>query len=332
MPNNALGLLTAFGTAEESTYGTAVAPDAWIEILTDGLELRPVTLNSEGLRSGTITGRRGSRRARTRRDAGGTVTMEVPTTGFGRILKHIIGGTPTIAQQGGTAAYLQTHVFGSNIGKSLTMQTQRRDPANALVQQFTNVGCKILAAEFSVSNDSILQCSLDIDARDQNVSTAAGTPSYPNNAVFNWTQGAITLAGVALAKVTNATWRIERPQKTDSFYLGSSGLKGEPVENGFPMITGSLTVEFDSDAKTKIYDAFAADTALALVLTFTGANIASTFDRKLVFTIPEIHLLGETPKVSGTDVVVVNPNFEANYDGTNAFVTATYQSTDTTIT
>jgi hypothetical protein len=332
VPNSATGLLAAFGTAEETVYGTAVAPDKWVEILTDGIELRPVTLQSEGLYAGTITGRRGSRRARTRRDAGGQLTMEVPTTGFGRFLKHIVGGTPSIAQQGGTAAWLQTHVYGSVAGKSLTMQGHRRDGANALVQQFTRVGCKIPEAEFSINKDSILQCAMTVDARDENVSTAAGTPSYSNNAVFTWTQGAISLGGTPLAKVTDAKWKFTRPMKTDGYYLGSAGLKSEPTENAKPSITGSLALEFDSTGKTAIYDPFVLDSALSLVLTFTGANIAGAYYYNLTFTFPEIHLLGETPKIGGPDVAMMNPNFEAASDSGGNFCTVNYQSTDTAIT
>ncbi|MGH9225703.1 MAG: phage tail tube protein [Acidimicrobiales bacterium] len=331
MPNSATGLVSALGFAEETVYGTAVAPSRWMEFLSESIELRPVTLQSNGLRAGALNLRRGSRRARTRRDAGGSLSIEVPTTGFGLVLKHLMGGTPVVAQQGGTTAWLQTHALGSAAGKSLTIQKQLRDSANALVQQFTTVGAKVLTGELKITADQILTCDLEVDGRDMNVSTAAGSASYPANNVFNFTQGTLTVGGATLAKVTDASVKLERPQSTDGFYLGSAGLKSEPVENDYPMVTGTLACEFDSDIKTAVYDRFAADTAAALVLTFTGAVISGAFSQQLVVTVPDMRFTGETPKVGGPDLVLLNAPWEAAWDGTSPGMTVTYQSTDVAV-
>lgn len=330
MPNTGVGLLTTFGCAEETVYGTSVAPDRWFEITTEALERKNTILRSNGLRSGAIHSRRSSRRVVSAQQGGGTFTMEVPTSGFGRLLKHALGGTPTVVQQGGTPAYLQTHAMGSNAGKSLTVQKVIRDGANAVVQQFTHVGAKVLSVEFSISVDQLLLATVTLDGRKEEISTAVAAPTYPSNKPFHFGQvNVLTLAGAAVAKVTNATIKIDRPQKTDGFYLGGAGLKSEPTENDFPMISGSLTAEFDSANKTALYDAFAADTALALVLTFTGAQISGIYNEFISFSIPAIHLGGETPKLGGPGVVSVTVPFEAGWDGTNADMTVTYQSVDT---
>lgn len=330
MPNTGVGLLTTFGCAEEVTYGTAVAPDRWFEITSEALERKNTVIQSNGLRSGAIHSRRSSRRVVAAQQGGGSFTMEVPTSGFGRLLKHAMGGTPVVAQQGGTTAYLQTHALGSNAGKSLTAQKVIRDGANAVVQQFTQVGVKVLSVEFSISVDQLLLATFTVDGRSENVSTAVAAPSYASNKPFHFGQvNVLTLAGTPVAKVTDATWKLDRPQRTDGFYLGSAGLKSEPIENDFPMVTGSLTAEFDSANKTALYDAFAADAALALVLTFEGATISGIYKETISFSIPAIHLIGETPKVSGPGAVAVTVPFEGAWDGTNPDMTVLYTSTDT---
>ena len=330
MPNTAVGLLTSLGCAEEVTYGTPVTPDRWFEITSEALERKNNIIQSNGLRSGAIHTRRSSRRVVAAQWAEGPFTMEVPTSGFGRLLKHLMGGTPTVVQQGATPAWLQTHAFSSNAGKSLTLQKVLRDGANNVIQQFTHVGSKILAVEFSISVDQLLLATFTTDGRQENTSTAAAAATYPSNKPFHFGQvAALTLAGGAVAKVTDATIRIERPQRTDGFYLGSAGLKSEPTENDFPLISGSITAEFDSANKTALYDTFAADTAAALFLNFEGATISGAFKEGIGFSLPAIHLTGETPKVGGPGAVTMTVPFEGAWDGTNADMAVTYMSVDT---
>lgn len=331
MPNSAVGLTTAFGCAEESTYGTPVAPDRWFEILSESLERQQTITTSSGLRSGTRNLRRGSRRALTQHWASGTVEMEVPTLGFGRILKHALGGTPTIAQQGATTAYLQTHTMGSLAGKMLTLQKQMRDESNGLVQQLTYSGSKITSFGMSCGVGEILTASIDFDSRDVDKTTAAGSPSYPTtNAVYHYAQGTVYVAGSSVAKVTQCDFTLDNNLKTDSYFLGTSGLKGEPFANDFPELTGSISIEFDSIATA--YDRFAADTEFEIRLEFVSTALAGAgFPYALKVTIPGGHFTGGTPTVGGPDVVVPDVPFEAAYDGTNPGLTITYMSIDTAV-
>lgn len=332
MANTAVGLLTSLGTAEEVTYGTAVTPDRWYEIVSEGLERQNNVIQSNGLRSGAIRTRRSSRRVVASEWAQGPITIEVPTSGFGRLLKHALGGTPTIVQEGATPAYRQTHAFGTNATRSLTLQKVLRDGANATVQQFTYPGTKITSAEFSISVDQLLLATFETDSRREELTTGVAAPTYTSNKPFHFKQAVtLTLAGAAAVKVTDATIRVERAQKTDNFYLGSTGLKSEPTENDFPTITGSLTAEFDGDNKTRLYDVFAADTGVAFVLTFEGDTISGTFKETISFSIPKIHLTGETPKVGGPGAVTITSPFEGAWDGTAADMTISYTSTDTAV-
>lgn len=306
MPGSAVGLQTVLGIKEEVTYGTAVTPDAFFEILSESLERRNKTLMSNGLRGGTRNLRRGSRRVQSGHDGGGTVTMEVPTTTFGPWLKHLLGAVT------GT-----TYSMGSLLGKGLTIQKQVRDAAGVEVESFTFKGCKILSGEFSISVDQILQAAFEIDAQDVVTATAAAAASYSNVSLYHFGQATLNVDGSPVANVLDATVRVENPLNTDRYYLGALGLKKEPIDNDFPSVTGTLTAEFDSPAT--FYDRFAADAAAELVLEFNG-DAAEV----MTITVPDVRFTGGTPTVSGPEVIATSVPFEGQYDGTNPGITIEY--------
>lgn len=259
----------------------------------------------------------------------GDIVMEVANKGFGRWFKHLLGGTATIAQQAATAAYLQTHTLGTLAGKSMTVQ-KGIEEADGTVKPFTFHGCKILSGVFSITVDQILQLTVSLDAEDVDTSTGLASASYASGLKqFHFKQGTLKVAGSSVASVLSAEVGITNNLKTDRFYLGSAGLKKEPQDNDFPEIAGTLSAEFID--QTVFYDRFVSDASVALVLEFVGDNIASTYDELVRITVPEIRFEGETPKVGGPDVVVMDVPWSGHYDGTNAGVKVEYMSTDTAV-
>lgn len=326
MPGSGLG--AQIGVKAETTYGTPVTVDRFYEFVSESLERQNNVIQSAGLRAGSRNMRRGSRRVLATRQGGGDVVMEVATTGFGLWFNHMLGGTPSIAQQEATDAYLQTHAMGALAGKSLTVQ-KGVPQTDETSKPFTFHGCKIPSWQLQITKDGILQLTVTLDAEDVATDVALASPSYAATKVFHFGQGALTVDAVAVAAVTGATIAGDNKLKTDRYYLGNSGLKKEPLENDFPEITGTLDAEFVSQAT--FYDRFSADSAAALVLSFVGDTIEGAYDEELTITIPEVHFLGDTPKVSGPDVIVQAVPFEGAFDGTNAGITIEYQSSDTAI-
>lgn len=328
MPN-AIGLTTAIMTGVETTYGTPVVTDRGMEFISEGLERKNEVLASNSLRSGVPNLRRGARRVVTARWGEGPLTIEGVTNGLGRIFSHALGGTSTIAQQGATTAYLQTHSLGSVLGKSLTIQKQLRDESNAVVSAFTFHGCKLPKIEFSIDKKGKLMITLNVDSEDVDTTTAASAPTYPAAKTFHYRQGALTMDAVAVATVQQATFGIDRKMDTDRFHLGNAGVKAEPLTNDFPDVTGTLNAEFQD---LTLYNKFANDTAASLVLTFTGDVISGAFNEFLRITVPEVRFTGETPKVGGPGLVMNNAPFEgqANAAG-EAGIKVELQSTDTAI-
>lgn len=319
------GLNTQLGTGEEVTYGTPVTVTKFYEINSESLDYQKTVLQSSGLRAGARQLRR--RGSVVTRSAGGNITLEVVTVGMGRWFKHCLGGTPTSVQQGGTTAYLQTFSLG-NLPTGLTVQ-KGVEEATGTVKPFTFHGGKVTSWELACAVGDIVTLSLDMDFEDVDTSTALATASYPTISQFDFTQGTLSVEGSEVANVTGATIGGTNNLKTDSFYLGTSGLKGEPVDNDFPSIQGSLSAEFVSQAA--LVDRFLNDTAASLVLTFTGAVISGAYNYSLVITVPEVRFTGQLPQVGGPDVVVLDVPFDGHYDGSSAGITIEYTTTDTAV-
>lgn len=325
---SAVGLTTRLCTGVESVYGTPVVCDRFMEFDSESLERKNEIMRSSALGSGSLHLRRGSRSVVSARQVSGDITMECVTNGMGRHFRNLMGGTPTIAQQGGTTAYLQTHTLGSLLGKSLAIQKQLRDESDVVVAAFTNHGCKYISGEFSIDKKGKLMLTVTVDGEDVDTVTAAASPSLTATKTFHYRQGALSIAGVPAALVQSAGIKVDRKMDTDRFHLGNAGVKAEPLVNDFPEITGTVSAEF---AALTYYDLFANDTPASLGLVFEGDTISGIYKENLTIVLPEIRLTGETPKVGGPGLVIVNHPFEAQWDGAAADMTLTYTSTDTAI-
>jgi hypothetical protein len=325
---SAVGLTTRLCTGVETTYGTPVVCDRFLEFDSESLERKNEIIRSSALGSGRLGLRRGSRSVVSSRHGEGSIDMEVVTNGMGRLFRNFMGGTPTITQQGATAAWKQVHTLGSLAGKSLTIQKQLRDEADVVVGAHTYHGCKFVSAEFKIDKKGKLLLTLTVDAEDEDTGTAAAAPSLTATKVFHYRQGSLLIGGSGAGNIQSASVKVDRKMDTDRYHLGNAGVKKEPLVNDFVDITGNLSAEF---ADLTNYNRFVNDTPAALKLEFVGDLIASTFFETLTIDIAEIRLTGETPKVGGPGLVLVNHPWEAQWDGSSADMVVSYTSTDLAI-
>lgn len=325
----ASGLGSSLGVGVESTTGTAVSLTRWLEYNSESLHLEKNIVQGAGLRGGGLYAR-SSRRAYTTRTAGGDVELDCATRGLGPILQQIMGGTSTSALVSGSA-YQQVHQPGSLVNRSLTVQKLVPNSAGTLVP-FTYRGSKITDFEFACEVGGILTLSVTFDSWDETTATAAGTPSYTASDVFHFAQGTLTLGGTAstasnvvsitggttVASVKGITVGGSNPLATERFFLGSAGIKAEQVENDWREIGGSMDAEFVSAAA--LYDAYAADTALAMKLSFVGTTaISGSNYPTLEIIVPAIRLEGSaSPQIGGPDVVDMSVDFVGLDDSVNA--------------
>jgi hypothetical protein len=314
----------------ESTYGTPVAPTRSFEAQADPINTRKEMLTSVGIRSGmeaTLSGR-----ARMINMGGdGSLEFDVLTKGAGMILKGLLGGSAGPTQQAATIAYLQTYTsVPDGPTQSWTIQVVRPYVATDTVQQFTAHGCMATGWTLSQSNDGFAKLSVDFDAEDVDISTAAAAATYPASAVpFDWTQCAVSIGGSAFEPVTSFEVTADLAMKTDRRYLRNSALKKQPVRQAVPAYSGSLQADWDTITR---YNEFVAGTVVTnLIVTWTGALIASTYYDTLKVIIPAVMWTGEDPKASITEVSTQALPFVALDDLTNPVMTIEYTSTDSAI-
>jgi hypothetical protein len=313
------------GFAEESVYGTAVTPTRFLEFTTESLELRHNIAASSGIRSGRRYG--GSGRRITREDAGGAVTFEVPRSGFGVFLEYLLGGVSSV----NTIGTVWTHTFtpATLLGKSLTLQ-KGVEKADGTVQAFTYPGTKVLAIDFSNDQDGLLMATVEFDAREEETATALASASYTTPVVFTYAEGSLEVDDAVKANVRSlGSLRIQNNFNVERFFLGSGGLKSEPINTPFDSITGRLDVEFQN--LTDFYALFAADTEAKLELIYTGAVIEGAHNYQLAITVNNVRFEGETPKVTGPALVYQNIPFVGLDDPVaGAAISVVYKTTDTT--
>jgi hypothetical protein len=182
----------------------------------------------------------------------------------------------------------------------------------------------------SVANGDIAKGKFTIDGAGFSTTTPTlATASYPvQGSVFHFAQAAITLDGSSIANVKDFTVSVNNTLKVDRFNLGASGTKAEQGINGFRTISGSLTAEFTD---TTLMNKFLSDSTASIVVTFTGATIASTYKETLSITIPAAKFNADTPNVAGPGVVDLSMTFDAFDDGSNQPMTIVYQSADSAL-
>ena len=324
------GLGSQVGFSTESTWGTRVAPAKFIRGTAYAANRAQNRVQGEGLQAGVV-GNIGAHYVETTEAGEGSVTFDVQTSGMGPILQALTGGTSSIAQQGTSAAWLQTHTLGGDL-KSLTMQvgTPYRT-GTVFVQELQ--GAKVTSAEFSGGADSVLSCTVNLDAKKYDTSQTLATASYVAAKPFHGKQLSVKTgtfgAESAVSGVRNVSVSWNNAIDTEDYTAGSTGFKAEQIRNGVATITGSLTVDWLTGTKTAFEDLRVANTSTSLVLKWTGALIASTYYEDLEICLPGAFFTGDAPSIQGADVVTVDYGFEWKYDGTN-LPYIKYMSTDAT--
>jgi hypothetical protein len=363
MPTYASGLSGQVGTVAETTYGTPVTVTRFYEFLSENFQFVPAFLDGQGLKAGQAYNR-STRTVVSQFDVNGDVTMEhisgeaatSTADSMGFWWKYALGSaftTPTVVL--GTA-YQQVHVNGSKAGQFLTVQVGRPQISGVTVQPFTYTGTKITQWDFSCNDNQIAQLKLTMDGQTELTSTGLAAASYPTpNGLFSFanattltlggtattTAGVTSVAsGVAIAsRVTGITLTGATPMKVDRYGLGNAGLKGEPIENAIPTITGTLATEFFS--RTELYDVFKANTTQPLQLDFTKFDSAGNDANgvaagpnpyRLSFILPSVRFKTASMNIGGPDVIPQSIGFQAYDDGTtNPVIQVRIVSKETTI-
>lgn len=329
MPHGS-GLDAQIGVAAETTYGTRVAPARFLPFESESLTLSKSYIETQPLMAGVMVQPEGYHVSSTR-TAEGSIELQFFDRGMGKFLNMLTGSTVATVTPGG-ATNTRTHTFPigltSPVGKSLSVQVGRPDTAGT-VRPFDYTGCKITEAVISIESGEAATLSLNVNAQDEMTNQTLGTATYSAAArPFGFKNWAITLAGTSHTKCKSLTITIPLNMATDRYNLGNSGVKDEPLLNAQSDITVNATFEFASLAD---HTRFTAETSVALVATATNALIEGSHYYSSTITVPVAKQISSGPVVSGPDLLTVDAEFKALYDGTNAPLTIVSKSTDTAL-
>lgn len=311
--------------AKETTYGTRVPPTRFIVITGEEIAFaRPRAFsNALGMnrwtRPSVLTTRGGS----------GTISGEVPTTGFGYLLDALHGNTVTPVQQAATTAYQQTHTLDTPPTKSYSMQKQVPPVLTNTLVPLDYTGTMFTGLTISWSTAGLLTWSMPCDVNDELTGQTTVTYVAPTAwAPFAFTNGAVTIGGAAEANVLgDGSVTLGASVRDDAYALGTAGTKAKPVENAKPTAEMTFTADFnDLTNITRV----TANTMADVVVTFTGVTIASTYKYLFEITLRDCVFSTPSPTVGGPDPVQHGVTITAASPSGNA-PSIRYVSTDTAL-
>lgn len=325
--------LTISTTTPGKGYGDSNTPTRFWEIEQESFKLDIDQLEAAPLRAGALYQRYDRRRQGTR-TVSGSVELPVLGRGFGFWLKQAFGKAAVITTPpGGSTSRDQTFTLGDGWNIGTTCQVGRPDPWSdaSNVNPYTYLGVKVTALELKLSVGEYLMCKLDLDAKDEEETTALAAASYVATGTkpLDWVGSVVKIAGSPV-DVTDITLKVERKLKDDRFSHGAT-TKKQPVVNDFFDVTVELEGEYLDPVYYRRYSQ-ESSTLPSLTWAIDGDSIEAitggTAYFGMLWTLPMVVTLGDTPNADGADLLTQKLTMKAVYDGTNELVTCRYRSTD----
>lgn len=314
---------SSIGLKAESTYGTGVTVDQFIEFVSESLNWRNEYVQSAGQRVGARVDRSAGR-VLSKVSAGGTIVTEAWTKGLGRIIAAALGAS-TSTETADTGVYLQVHTPLKNAPHpSYTIQKGIAPTGGGSVQPYTFHGAQCEQLEIDFSNSEIVKLSTEWNAVEVDTGTAYASPSYPaSNDLLGFVHGGIylgqtitkattttpaTTAGSQAANVVGGKITVKNNLDTDGYNLGGAGKRTRRQEVGKLEISGTLEIEL-TDAVLR--DALLNQTRLSLLLEFVHpSQIGASSHPMLQVHIPAIVLEGSLPEASQAGPKRVSMSFK----------------------
>lgn len=318
------------GVAEETTYGTAVAPARFLEMPQEGIEGKYERIDSGAFRAGQRVLHK-DRFQPNPKGAEGDLTLEVVDSGFGLLFKHALGTIASGAPSGGFTTHTAT--VADLAGKSLTAQVGRVDSTGVLTP-FTYEGGKVKSWELSNAVDGVLMLKLSMDFEKETIGAGAGayalaTPTYPaagTTQLFTFVSCSVTIGGTDFG-VSDISIKGDNKLKTDRWFSSATGqTKREPKEEGLRQFTMDLKGEFDSLTHINRVASLTAAGAVAAVT----ATWSSPQGGQVVVTLPAVRFDEGAPKFDGAKISEQPLKCVVLWDGSTSPVSVAYKTKDAT--
>lgn len=296
------GLNSQLGIAAETTVGTGVTVTRFLDFGQEGLKQDIERIEYQALRptrrvlgsTSWVSGKTGIT---------GDIELPVMTKSMGLVFKHMLGAVATTTPGGGTLTRDHKCTVGALDGLSWTVQVGRTD-VGGTTRAFTYSGAKVAQWELKHDVSSMLMLTLTMDAIAETTATGLASASYATNMLpFAYTSGVITVAGSSFDVFD---WDLKGDNKlaTDRYFIRSStpGSKKEQLEGaGMREYGGALTADFTD---LTAYNRFVNGTLATFTATYTSTTaIESTFFPTITVSLPDIRFDGETPTVTGPELL-----------------------------
>jgi hypothetical protein len=314
------GIAAQLGLAEETTYGTFVTPDRFLEFSSETLRLQKTRAESRGLRAGRYTMHR---RKTVRSWIEGGIDMELANVDIGVLFEHLLGAVSTTNS---TTEYTHVITPGNIATNGLTMQVGRPDDGGT-VRAFSYLGCYVRGVEVAAREGEYATARWDIVGQAEDTSESLASASY-DSAYDPFASCDITLeiasSEVAAREVScNIQRALTGPRHRLRSTTPTAGL--EPLDNGLITVSGAATIDFEDLTD---YNRFVNDTQTTLSIIATGATIDANPYKVQIDLAVEFD--GETPNVSGPENLSLTLPFTAiDADDDDDTVTVTIVDTNT---
>lgn len=321
----ASGFAARIGVARETVFGTRVAPARFLPLTAEDLGFSYTRYRSPGIGSGMW----GAPSIVTSAVGSGSISGDVPTTGFGYLLDGLHGNTVTPTVIGTTTAHEQVHTLNSPPSKSYTVQVQTPPVSSQTLVPHDMLGVMLSGATFSWSPQGVLSFAMPAIVRDLDLDQTNATYTAPTGyTLFSFQGGAIKIGGVAEGNIIgDGSLELGYSLRDDAFMLGSGGRIAKPVLTDKPSATGTFTADFEGNANlNRVINNTIAD----VVMTFTGPTIVGVNSYLFEMTIPDCVFTSPRPTVSGPGPVAQSVTFESA-SATGAPPVIRYVSTDTAL-
>lgn len=285
------GAEAQIGWVSESSVGASATPTKFLPFRSENLKQNINYLDTQTL-SSRLTLRKTKKGTST---VEGSFTTELPNTTLATLLKHAMGAVST----SGAGPYVHTFTPGTTTALGLTVQVGRPD-ASGTVQPFTYAGCKVASFTIAATQGEIATLVVNLIGMSETTGASLATASYDSAwSPFVFTEASLTVAAGAENAVREFNLTGNN-QIQPRFRLGS-GVSKNPLGIGVREYTGTVTVDFDGLTD---YNRFVNGTESALVTTFNNGT------QTLVIT-QNVQFVGETPEVSGNDLLAHNMPYRA---------------------
>jgi len=320
------------GYKKQADFATAATVDTFVEFIAEDLDHTITFAQGAGMRVGQRLDY-SDRRVKVKEEAGGSFTVELQSKGHGKLIEAALGGTGTSTQISASAAYQQLFTpTTTDYLNSYTIQKGVPPLGGGTTNAMTLEGMVCSGFELAGVNAGIPTLKFNWMGKALNTGTSLASASYASSVTeMSFIHGAVTIGGTITVPTTTAlgssdatasvnvrdfSLTYDNALDPNGFNFGGAGKRSRIPALGKRKITGSLTVEYDSNT---LRDAWIAGTSLGLILTFqdTATAIAGSNYPTFQITIPVIKLDGELPKVNGGDVVTQTVPFTV-LDGRSA--------------